>query len=144
MLQQLVFMLQVFYLGVSCVSHTCCKCIFQMFHPFSYYVAFKCFFHVASVLRCLAEAKRGWRTRALGASGQGCCGLGRVEGVRESPAWRVGEKERGQGKGQRTQRWKWSALVGGAKANGRGLRERPDACFRLNVQAPAAPLIHRQ
>jgi hypothetical protein len=42
--------LQVFYLDVAYVSQICCKCTFQMFHPFHIYVAFKCFmlhaFHV--------------------------------------------------------------------------------------------------
>jgi hypothetical protein len=40
--------LQVFYLDIVYISHTCCKCMFQMFHLLQMYVAFKCF-HVASV-----------------------------------------------------------------------------------------------
>jgi hypothetical protein len=38
-----IFMLQVFYLDVAYDSRICCKCIFQMFHLFQTYVAFKCF-----------------------------------------------------------------------------------------------------
>jgi hypothetical protein len=36
-------MLQLFYLNVAYVSHTCCKRISQMFHLFQMYVTFECF-----------------------------------------------------------------------------------------------------
>jgi hypothetical protein len=37
------FMLQLFYLDVAYVSHTCCKRMSQMFHLFQMYVAFEYF-----------------------------------------------------------------------------------------------------
>jgi hypothetical protein len=36
-------MLQLFYLDVAYVSHTCCKHMSQMFQLFQMYVAFECF-----------------------------------------------------------------------------------------------------
>jgi hypothetical protein len=36
-------MLELFYLDVAYVSHTCCKFMFQMFYLFQMYVAFECF-----------------------------------------------------------------------------------------------------
>jgi hypothetical protein len=36
-------MLQLFYLDVAYVSHTCCKCMSLIFHMFQIYIAFECF-----------------------------------------------------------------------------------------------------
>jgi hypothetical protein len=37
------FMLQLFYLDVAYVSHTCCKHMSQIFYLFQMYVALECF-----------------------------------------------------------------------------------------------------
>ena len=53
MLQQVVFMLQVFFWMCSCALHTCCKSMFQMFDLFSVL----CCIYVTSVLCCSAGGK---------------------------------------------------------------------------------------
>jgi hypothetical protein len=62
------YKLQLFYLGVSCVSHTCCKCMFQTFYLFSDVCCIQMFFHVASVLHCSVRGE--WEL---------------VDGVRDAP-----------------------------------------------------------
>jgi hypothetical protein len=70
-------MLPIAILDVSCVSHTCCKCMFQMFHLFSDVRCIQMFFmlQVFYVVRpgvsrgradLACNALGGWWTRAMG------------------------------------------------------------------------------
>ena len=81
MLQQVVFMFQVFY-DILCVSHSCCKCMFQIFHLFLV-LCCKCF-----MLFGRGEPEVGGGARgALGGWQMGA--LGRGTGVLQVKArWR--------------------------------------------------------
>jgi hypothetical protein len=72
----------VFYLDVAYVSHTCCKCMFQMFHLLQIYVAFKYFMlQVFYVLEAYSES-HGGTARAPS------------EGARQAGGWRMGRAAR--------------------------------------------------
>ena len=93
-----------FYLDVVYVSHTCYKCMFQIFHPSQTYVAFKCF-HVASV-SCFRDMFRESWGHGPGAGGKGTASRGAADGARGAPRSRgpgvlvlipaLGSRPRGQ------------------------------------------------
>jgi hypothetical protein len=155
------FYVAVTILDVSCVSHTCCKCMFQMIHYF------RCMFHsnnfhVASVLCCSvgdeprasglgARRVGGWWTGVLEADERWCYSQ-RALGVlvpcyssRLLSAARA-EREDGVRGDRRVQRQgkvrAWGMAKAdevGAKVNGGGLRGRLDAHVHPNVWALTTP-----
>ena len=93
------------------ISHICCMCIFQLFHLFQTYVAFKCFMlHVFLAV---------WRVRGHGGvmvAGHGCRRMGRGEPMTGGcGAWHAGGWRSGARRGE-------VRLRGGANGWGREIK----------------------
>jgi hypothetical protein len=66
------FMLQVAILDISCVSHTCCKCTFQMFHLCLDVCSIQIFFMLKCFMLFDRRRAEGERTgRAVGPANEG-------------------------------------------------------------------------
>jgi hypothetical protein len=68
--------LQVFYLDVSRVSHTCCKCMCSKRVAISKYMLHSNVFNVVSILCCSVGGQRTRHAARPRAGGWGCCGRG--------------------------------------------------------------------